>query len=259
MGKYLQNTPVGKENHQAIWMKLIMNGMPSRLLLLFAVTALMLITPIPIHAWQWEEMSLSRVPVPSALDIVAAESSADLNADGIPEILTLTDGQVAIQTAGQTRWQSPRAWQVAQAQITDLNRDGHPEAALLVWRPFKPWPVDAWLPNGGRISNFHDSNGQSCHIILIGWKRGAFRELWAGSAMANPVKDFVAADLLGNGRQYLVALEGEYDDPPSAPAQRLKVWEWNGFGFVVVNELKDSFSLLVPARTEDGQILIFTD
>jgi hypothetical protein len=147
---------------------------------------------------------------------------------------------------------------VVQAQISDLNRDGRPEATLLVWRPFKPWPVDAWLPHGGRIQNFHDSRGASCHIILIGWKQGAFRELWAGSAMADPVKSFAAADLTGTGRQYLATLEGAYDDPLPAPARRIKIWEWNGFGFSIVNELEDSFRFMGIAQIHDRQVLILS-
>ncbi|HET9914081.1 MAG TPA: VCBS repeat-containing protein [Anaerolineales bacterium] len=236
-----------------------MNIMSGRILLLFTIAALTLITPAPIYAWQWNEPELRRVPVPSTLHVVEGETSADFDADGIPETLTLTAGRAAIQTGAQTRWQSPQGWRIVQAQIADLNRDGQPEATLLVWRPFKPWPVDAWLPNGGRINSFRDSRGESCHIILIGWKRDAFRELWAGSALAEPVKEFAAVDLARSGRQYLVTLEGVYDDPPSASARRLKVWEWNGFGFTVVHELDDSFSLLVPARMEDGQVVILTD
>jgi hypothetical protein len=93
---------------------------------------------------------------------------------------------------------------------------------------------------------------------LIGGKQGAFREIWAGSALADPVNRFAAVDLMGNGQQYLVTLEGQYDDPSSAPARRLKVWEWNGFGFTLVNELEDAhaFSLMGIAQTDDRQVLI---
>ena len=58
--------------------------------------------------------------------------------------------------------------------------------------------------------------------------------------------------------QYLVTLEGEYDDPPSAPSRRLKVWEWNGFGFTVVSELEGAFSLMATAQAQDGRVLILT-
>ena len=235
-----------------------MNLMSPRVLLLLFIAASMLVSPTPIQARQLNDSGLRRVSIPLAVRLVAAETSADFDKDGIPERLSLTENGAAIQSQGQTRWQSPQPWQVKQALIGDLNRDGLPEAALLVWRPFKAWPVDAWLPNGGRIGSFHDSQGRSCHIVLIGWKQDAFREVWAGSAMADPVDRFAVADLTGNGQQYLVTLEGAYDDPPSAPARGLKVWEWNGFGFTVVNELEDAhaFSFMGIAQLDKRQVLI---
>jgi hypothetical protein len=240
-----------------------MNLMSSRPFLLLAISALALVSPSPLQAWQWQDRTLQRVPIPAPLHPVAAATSADFDGDGRPESLALTAGRATIHTESQRRWQSPPAWQVAQAQISDLNRDGRPEATLLVWRPFKPWPVDTWLPHGGRIESFHDSSGFSCHLILIGWKQGAFREVWAGSAMADPVKRFAAADLAGDGLPYLVTLEGAYDDPPSAPSRRLSVWEWNGFGFSLVKELEDApaahaFRLMGIAQVEDRQVLILS-
>jgi len=236
-----------------------MNAMNRRIRLILIIAALALVSPAPLHAWQLENLALKRVAIPSERHVLAAEASEDFDRDGVLETLTLKGGRAAIRNGSQLRWQSPQAWSVEQVQVADLNHDGLSEAVLLVWRLFKPWPVDEWLPNGGRIDSFHDSNGRSCHMILIGWNRDSFRELWAGSALAQPVQRFAAVDLRGDGRQYLVTLEGEYDDPPSAPSRRLKIWEWNGFGFTVVNELDDSFSLMVPAQTEDGRVLILTD
>lgn len=233
--------------------------MPRRSSLLLAIAALALVTPVRIHAWELKDIALRRVSLPSGAHVVAAETSADFDQDGFQETLTLTEGHATIKTGAEVRWQSPDIWQIQQTQVTDLNRDGLPEAALLVWRPFKPWPVDEWLPNGGRINNFHDARGLSCHIILIGWYQDSFRERWAGSALAEPVNRFAAADLAGDGRQYLITLEGRYDDLPSAPARNLKVWEWNGFGFTVVSTLPGSFSLLAIARMQDGQVLILSD
>jgi hypothetical protein len=235
-----------------------MNLMSRRVLLLFTFAVLGLVSPAPIQAWQLDDLGLKHVAMPYVLPLDAATNSADFDEDGLEETLTSTGSGAAIWAGSQIRWESPQTWQVEQARVTDLNRDGIPEATLLVWRPFRPWPVDAWLPHGGRIDNFHDSNGMSCHIILIGWKQGSFRELWAGSAMADPIKIFTVADLMGNGQQYLVTLEGQYDDLPSSPARRLKVWEWNGFGFTNVNELEKAFSLMGTAETNDRQILILS-
>jgi hypothetical protein len=74
----------------------------------------------------------------------------------------------------------------------------------------------------------------SCHLILIGWQRGTYRELWAGSALADPLQSFLASDLDGDGRQELLALESRYTDPSAASARALTTWEWNGFGFTLL-------------------------
>lgn len=232
--------------------------MSHRALLVLGMAALLLVTPAPIRAWRLDRSTLTRSPLPPILHLPSGDSAADLDGDGSPERLTLVQGRAAIWSGSRVLWQSLQAWRVREAHVTDLNRDGTPEVSLLVWRPFKPWPVDAWLPHGGRIEGFHDADGLSCHIILIGWKQGAYRELWAGSALADPVKSFTAADLLGDGRQYLVTLEGDYDDPASAPARRLKVWEWNGFGFSVVHELDGAFTLISTTQAENSQELILS-
>jgi hypothetical protein len=145
LGKYLQNVT----NPRAILMKLIMNVMSSRILLLFAVAALTLTTPIPIRAWQWEDSALKRVPVPSVSFAVETETSADFDTDNAPETLTLANGRVAIQTSGQTRWQSPQAWRVVQAQITDLNRDGQPSH---VWSAGRSSPGDTGCRMGDELA-----------------------------------------------------------------------------------------------------------
>jgi hypothetical protein len=227
-----------------------------RIYLLLGLAAFMLVSPAPIHSWHLADSTLKPVSLPPGMHPIAPPDSVDFDGDGIPEVLTLTKGQAAIQSGGQVRWKSPQAWQVRQARIADLNRDGLMEAVLLVWRPFKPWPVDNWLPHGGRIDNFHDSDGMSCHLILIGWSKNSFRERWAGSALAEPIESFAVADLTGSGEQFLVTLESGYDDPPSAPARLLKVWEWNGFGFTVVSKEAGLFSQLVIARADNGQMLI---
>lgn len=172
--------------------------MGRRTILLLALVALTLVSPAQMHAWQLVDASLREVGVPAGTQLALPAMSADFDGDGKPETQAVKDGRASIQTSDKIRWQSPQAWQVQQALVADLNQDGGPEAVLLVWRPFQPWPVDAWLPHGGRIDSFHDSSGRSCHIILIGWYKDAFHERWAGSALAlvtldpNGVADFRA-------------------------------------------------------------------
>ena len=231
--------------------------MSHRPLLLLAAAGLMLVSPAPVHAWRWEGAGFEQVALGSKLQLLIAPMKADFDRDGLAETLALDpSGHASILAGGRVRWQSPQAWQVRQALVADLNHDGQPEAVLLVWRPFRPWPVDAWLPSAGRINSFQDAEGLSCQIILIGWYQNAFRERWAGSALAEPVTQLAAADLNGDGRQQLITLESEYNAPAWEPARRLKVWDWNGFGFSLVFTLEGPFDRMQALRAPDGHTLL---
>ena len=224
--------------------------------IVLALGMLLQTSPAPLRALSLEPVGLTPVSLPTGSTPVMSPTQADFNGDGSPESLALSGGRLTILSAGLPVWQSPTGWKVVEAEITDLNRDGSPEATLLVWRPFRPWPVDQWLPHGGRIDRFHDDDGNSCQLILIGWRRSKYGEVWAGSALAEPVRSFAVADLNGDNLQEMVTIEGSYTEPNSAPARALKVWEWNGFGFSVVSGIEGTFTQLALVRTKPGPILI---
>jgi hypothetical protein len=228
-------------------------------LILLTLGALTLVSPARLHAWNLGPGGLGPAVLPTPAAPLSSPPGADLKGDGQSETLTVAQGRATILEAGRAVWQSPADWQVLQAAFTDLNRDGRPEVAMLVWRAFQPWPVDRWLPAGGRIQDFHDAAGQSCHLILIGWRHeGQYGELWAGSALAEPLRAFAAADLNGDGAQELLTLDGRYADPRSAPARELKVWEWNGFGFSVVTSLTGTFDRMTLVRDMHGNTFVLT-
>lgn len=238
-----------------------MIGMVTQKYLPFTLLSFLLIiqlTPVSVHAWNLDSAVLAAAVLPTGAVPVDSPAQADLNADGFSESLAARGDRLAILSGEKTVWESPSGWEVVQAAFTDLNADGASEAALLVWRPFQPWPVDEFLPFGGRIADFHDRQGNSCHLILVGWIRGRVDELWAGSALADPITAFAAADLDGDAAQELITLEGRYAGERSAPARILKVWEWNGFGFSVVSSVEGLFSALALVQEENGRILILT-
>jgi hypothetical protein len=215
---------------------------------LIAILALFLITPVRLEALTFQAIrqrtgTISPLAWPARTTAHAQLQvmEADLNGDGQVERLRLDSGQALIEQGGLVTWSSPAEWQVAQASINDLDRDGRLEADLLVWRPFRPWPVDRFMPYGGRIKPFQDSQGRSCQIILIAWRNGAFQERWAGSALAEPLRSFAAADLDGDGRQELIGMETAYDVPLSSSANAISIWEWNGFGFSLLARRKGSY------------------
>lgn len=153
-------------------------------------------------------------------------------------------------------WKSPDDWQVKEAFSADLNRDGVLEYVLLVWRPFTPWPIDKFLPSGGRIAEFHDTAGRSAHLILVGWDGDEYRELWAGSALANPISSIRAADIDNDGFEELIALEGDYDSDQTGA--NLTIWCWQGFGFTLVDRIEGNFSRYAIYNSNE-QVFILTD
>jgi hypothetical protein len=225
-------------------------------IIFLALGTLLQVNPAPMHAFRLDSGGLIPAPIPAGIAPLPTIEMADLDRNGIQESLAMTGGILTIHSAKKIAWQSPPGWNIVQAAIADPNNDGHPELVLLLWRLFLPWPVDQWLPHGGRLADFHDANGLSCHIILIGWKNNGYQELWAGSAMAEPVTAFAVADLDGDNSQELVALEGNYKDPRSAPAQILKVWKWNGFGFSVVSSMTGKFYRMTLVQDNNGHVSI---
>ncbi|MPM51065.1 hypothetical protein SDC9_97811 [bioreactor metagenome] len=226
------------------------------------LNSLLLVLLLPANqrtVWQVQDQKL--LSVAGNFDgqkgtVVVPVMRSDLNQDGRDECLQLQAGVASIQDCfGKTLWQSPAVWQVKEAQITDLNRDGEPEVMLLVWRPFTPWPIDQDDPSGGRIKDFHNRDNESCHVILIHWARGNYNELWAGSALVRPVSQVHIADVDGDGWQELVALEGYYDSPFKGGS--LTVWRWRGFGFVLEDEV-NKFYQTVSVDQENGTNWIVT-
>lgn len=232
------------------------SGMRASLLISSAL-ALSLVSPSRINLLAWKDGGFSTMPFPPAPLFASAISSADLDGDGQAESLVLTEGIATILRGGNVLWSSPANWRVIQTSINDFNHDGQPEVALLLWRDFTPWPVDAYMLHPGQISDFHDGDNQSCHLILIGWRRQAFGEIWAGSALADPIVALIGADIEGDGRMELIALEGNYGGAREI-AQAITVWDWNGFGFTLRwRGLEGSLRALSAVRAEDDSLLLF--
>ncbi|MEI7553924.1 CapA family protein [Candidatus Chlorohelix sp.] len=112
-------------------------------------------------------------------------------------------------------WESKAGWQVEHFDFGDADEDGRPELM------FSMWKNDGW-----------DDVGQyRSHPFVYGWRRDAFRPVWAGSALADPIREFALADLADDGGNELVALEGNYSDERTTPARYLTIWRWMGWGY----------------------------
>jgi hypothetical protein len=224
--------------------------------ILIAILALLNLSPSWTTGWSYDgELLIARSMFQAGQNSIEDSFSAEI--DG--KVFCLRSVRAGMEITGcgageaELFWQSPPEWDVREGYFSDLNRDGEKEVTLLVWRPFQPWPVDRFLPSGGRINSFQDSMGRSCQIILLGWEKGDFREVWAGSAMANPLHQIHSVDLDADGFEELAGLEYEYDGNEQSVS--IVVWEWNGFGFSIGDRINGSFSTIVIMSDSQGFLL----
>ncbi len=123
----------------------------------------------------------------------------------------------------------PPDWRIAASTLADVTGDGLPEWVLIVWRPWRDWPIQDWSPAPSPIAEFHDAAGDSCHLILLDPRDG--QQVWAGSALPAPLLALAVGDVDGDAHNEVLALEGDYLTGWSGPAGSVVVWKWNGFGF----------------------------
>ncbi len=129
----------------------------------------------------------------------------------------------------------PPAWDVRRALPSDFTGAPGAECTLLVWRPWADWPIMRWAEGESPIAGNRDAAGDSAHVIVITPEEaGAYRERWAGSALALPVLDLRVGDVTGNSESELVVLESDYAKGRAGPARHVAVWTWNGFGFTLL-------------------------
>jgi hypothetical protein len=178
------------------------------------VVAVVLLAALPCSA-----------PLPPWQTYVFHDGSFMLFAPSLPSAssalprVTLSSGRLPL----------PPSWHVTGSVLADVTDDGVPEWVLLVWRPWRDWPIQRWSSAPSPIADFHDAAGYSCHLILLDPRDG--REIWAGSALPAPLLALSVGDVDGDGSNEVVTLEGDYAAGREGPATHVDVWRWNGFGF----------------------------
>ena len=113
----------------------------------------------------------------------------------------------------------PDTWQIAASTWADATNDGAPEWVLLVWRPWRDWPIQKWTNVPSPVAGFQDGEGDSCQLILLDPRDGR--------------TDLAVGDVDGDGYNEVVTLEGSYAAGRHGPATHVDVWQWNDFGFTM--------------------------
>jgi poly-gamma-glutamate capsule biosynthesis protein CapA/YwtB (metallophosphatase superfamily) len=130
----------------------------------------------------------------------------DLTGDGVPEQVQRVGEQVTVYRDGVEVWRGLAEWRVADLALGDPNDDGRGEMLLAVWKP------DA----AGNLRS---------QPFIVGYREGAYRVVWGGSAVADPIQEVELGDVDGDGVQELVVLEER------EAGQAVAVWRWHGWGF----------------------------
>jgi len=157
----------------------------------------------------------------------------DLTGDGVPERVQRVGEQVVVYHQDTEAWRSPPEWRIVDLALGDPNDDGRGELLLALWQP--------------------DAEGvPRSQPFVIGYRQGAYRLMWAGSAVADPIREVELGDVDGDGVQELIVLEERGD------AQAVTVWRWHGWGFSLVwrsppDQYRDL--VLIPELTGQPPVL----
>lgn len=132
----------------------------------------------------------------------------DLTGDGIPEKVRRLQEQIVIYRDGAAVWRGDADWRVADLALGDPNDDGRWEAILALWKP-------------------DETGAMRSHPFIIGYRKGIYRDIWGGSAVADPIYELELGDVDGDGTQELIVLEAT----GQAGQRAVTVWDWHGWGF----------------------------
>lgn len=152
-------------------------------------------------------------PPAASVDAPFTANAIDLTGDGIPETI-LREGEGLRVLQGDVEiWRSDPAWRVVDVALGDPNDDGRYEILAALWKP-------------------DDEGVLTSHPFIIGYRGGAVKVIWGGSAVTHGIHEIALADVDDDGVAELIVLESARPgDGPDATQRTLSVWDWHGWGF----------------------------
>lgn len=189
---------------------------------------------------------------PTQQDGILRASAVDLTGDGVPERVQMDDDNVVISSQddvvapGDRLWRGLPEWQVVDLAVGDPNDDGRAELMLTLFKP--------------------DQDGvMRSHPFILGFREGAYRVLWGGSAVSEPIHEIELGDVDGDGVQELIVLEeasekaGGTGGTGPFTLRTVSVWDWHGWGFSLAwRSPPGRYRNLVLTGDENGSSPIIT-
>lgn len=166
--------------------------------------ALAVVALVALGAAWWRGAFLPRWVTWEEREIVC-----DLDGDGMDDLVVLEGRQVMAQV-GDIAWLTGDRWQVSDAWVADVTRDGTPEVVLLMWRHGSYGNSRPFWETGADLAFVQ-------HLCVTRWEAGALQPVWESSDLG-----FEAASLSvdDDGLVHLVQRDGADT-----------VWMWPGWGF----------------------------
>lgn len=171
----------------------------------------------------------------------------DLTGDGLDERVVHDRARVSVYDGVARVWQSPPEWEVQDMALGDPNDDGRFEILLALRKA--------------------DAHGVvRSHPFIIGYRQGSYRQVWGGSATADPLVEVELADLTGDGIEELITLDERCVDPAASGGRAacrrnvISVWRWNGWGFTLMwKSVPGDLRNIRVARKPAAELVIFAD
>lgn len=168
----------------------------------------------------------------------------DLTGDGVDEHVRLVREQVVIYQNGAEVWRSPAEWQVVDVALGDPNQDGRSEMVLALWK--------RGLDGLERASTEKEQSLRN-RPFIVGYRGGAYRTLWGGSAVERPILEIELGDVTGDQEEELIVLEGEIEKE-----RTVSIWRWHGWGFSLLWR-SDPGRYRELALSADGKVTVAVD
>jgi len=141
------------------------------------------------------------------------EGAIDLTGDGVPETILREGETLRVLQDDVEIWRSDPAWRVVDVALGDPNDDGRYEILAALWKP-------------------DDTGVLTSHPFIIGYRGGAVKVIWGGSAVTHGIHEITLADVDDDGVEELIVLESaQPGDGPDVTERTLSVWDWHGWGF----------------------------